>query len=176
MSESDARVKEAFHRAREILAARPDAGIGTAVTTVRRVSGLTLAVEDGPWKLTVDMAEKAGGAGEGPNPGVLGRAALGSCLTIVYTTFAAAHDIPLDGIEVEVQADYNARGQYGVGDHDPGYTEIRYHVRIDSPASEATILDMMARAEDCCPYLWIFRDPQNLKRTTVINGSAVEAA
>ena len=81
-------VELAFERNAKALSLRPTLGIGTATTTVRVRDGLTCEIEDGPWKLTADMGEKQGGGNQGPNPGVLGRGALGSCLAMSYVMWA----------------------------------------------------------------------------------------
>jgi hypothetical protein len=75
---------------------------GTAVTRVRLVDGLACEIEEGAWKLVADMSPKSGGEGKGPNPGILGRGALGSCLAIGYAMWAARLGVPLTSLEVEV--------------------------------------------------------------------------
>ena len=41
----------------------------------------------------------------------------------------------IDALEVEVQADYDARGELGVSDDvRPGYLAMRYIVTVESPA------------------------------------------
>src|SRR3989304_5237576 len=77
---------------------RPSIGQGTATTTVRVRSGLTCDIEDGSWKLVADEMPGDGGAGLGPDPGVLVRAGLGSCLAIGYAIQAALMEIPLDSV------------------------------------------------------------------------------
>jgi uncharacterized OsmC-like protein len=53
------------------------------------------------------MVQKSGGSGSGPNPGVLGRASLASCLAISYAMLAARREIALKAVEVDVEADYD---------------------------------------------------------------------
>ena len=81
------------------------------------------------------MPAKAGGDDTAPTPGVLGRGALASCLTMGIAIWAARLGVPFDALEVEVQADFDARGELGVGNGvPPGYSEVRYVVAIESPA------------------------------------------
>lgn len=93
------------------------------MTTVRLRDGLSCEIEEGRWTLVTGMSEKTGGNDDGPNPGVLGRATLGSCLAVGYAMWAAWRDVPITALEVEVQADYDVRGMYGLDDLPPGYTE-----------------------------------------------------
>lgn len=147
-------IREAFERQAKALRLRPGIGKGTASTSARVVDGMTCQVEDGEWKLTVDMPEKHGGGNRGPNPGVLGRAALASCTAIGYVRWGAKLGVPIDSLEVEVEADYDVRGEMGVDDDiPPGYTEIRYVVRVTSPATEEEVLAVLDAADEHSSYL-----------------------
>ena len=72
-------IKEKFERNARVVELRPERGRYTSVTKVRLRDGLTCDIEDGPWKLVGDEPENMGGENAGPDPGVFGRAALGSC-------------------------------------------------------------------------------------------------
>jgi hypothetical protein len=56
--------------------------------------------------------------------------------------------VPIDALEVEVQADYDARGELGVtNDVSPGYVDVRYIVTVESAASEADVLRVLDTAD-----------------------------
>lgn len=144
----DDTIKTAIERNVKAVSLRPSVGQGTAVTKVRLNPGLACDVEEGNWRFTVGMHEKYGGTNAGPNPGIYGRAAFGSCLAIGYGMWAARLGVPIDGLSVEVHADYDVRGELGVADDvHPGYTELRYVVTVESPASEADIMRMLDTAD-----------------------------
>jgi uncharacterized OsmC-like protein len=82
-------IRTAIERNVKAVTLRPAIGQGTAVTRVRLRDGLASDIQHGPWSLVAGTTEKYGGTNEGPNPGVLGRAALGSCLAIGYAMWAA---------------------------------------------------------------------------------------
>jgi uncharacterized OsmC-like protein len=133
-------VAAAVERNVKAVTLRPSVGQGTAVTKARLRDGLACDIEEGPWKLVAGMTEKYGGTNAGPNPGVYGRAALGSCLVIGYAMWAERMGVPLDALEIEVHADYDVRGELGVDDTvRPGYSQIRYVVSVSSPASREEI-------------------------------------
>ncbi|HUE84873.1 MAG TPA: OsmC family protein [Vicinamibacterales bacterium] len=128
-------IRSAIERNVKAVTLRPSIGQGTAVTKARLSDGLTCEIQEGPWKLVAGMTEKYGGTNEGPNPGVFGRAALGSCLVIGYAMWAARLGVPLESLEIEVHATYDVRGELGVSDDvRPGYSEIRYIVTVASSA------------------------------------------
>lgn len=137
-------IKTAIERNVKAVTLRPGVGQGTAKTTARLQPGLACEVTEGPYALTVGMTEKYGGAGAGPNPGVFGRAALASCLTIGLSMWAARLGVPLTALEVTVEADYDVRGELGVS-HEvrPGYLAMRYHILVESPAPEAEVRKLL---------------------------------
>ena len=162
-------IRSAVERVRTAMGRMRSVGRGTARTRARIENGLTCRVEDGQWSFTADMPEKVGGASAGPDPGVYGRAALASCLGIGYSIWAAHRGVPITSLEVEVEADYDARAEYGMGDGSPGYEEIRWIVRIESPASREAVLEVLETAEARSPWLTVFRGPQELRRSVELN-------
>jgi hypothetical protein len=78
------RIAKAFERNAEVLRRRPQAGLGTSNTTVRLLDGLACEIESGEWRLVADQPGTTGGENRGPDPGDLGRAALGVCLAQGY--------------------------------------------------------------------------------------------
>lgn len=141
-------VREALERNARALALRPSVGQGTASTRVTLQPGLACEVVEGPWRFTVGMTEKYGGTNAGPNPGIFGRAAVGSCLAIGYAMWAARLGVPIDALSVEIQADYDTRGELAVDDDvRPGYTAMRYIVTVESRASEEEILRVLDTAD-----------------------------
>jgi len=166
------RIRTAFERNAKAVGLRPSIGQGTAVTRVRLRDGLTCDIRDGAWSLTADMSEKYGGNRAGPDPGVFGRAGLGSCLAAGYAMWAARRGVQIDELTVEIQADYDARGELGVDDTvRPAYSEVRIVVDVKSPASEAEVAAMLEEAERHSPWLQVFREPVSVAREARIASS-----
>src|SRR5262245_38272078 len=150
---SDNPIATAIERNVKAVSLRPAVGQGTAVTKVRLRDGLKCDIHDGPWTLVAGMTEKYGGDNAGPNPGVFGRAALGSCLVMAYAMWAARLGVPIDSLEVEIQADYDVRGELGVLDSvRPGYERMRYIVTVSSPASAEEVNRWLETAERYCSW------------------------
>jgi SAM-dependent methyltransferase len=151
-------IKRCFERNARAVHLRPSIGQLTSSTRVRLRDGLECEVEQGSERLLVGMPASSGGTGKGFDPGMLGRGALGSCLAIGYAQHAALLGVPIDNIEIEVQADFDARGVYGVSQEvPPGYTHVRCMVRVESTAPEADIRRVIEAAEAQSIYMDIFR-------------------
>lgn len=110
-----------------------------------------------------------GGLGLGPDPGVFARAALGSCLAMGYVMWAAQLGVPLRGVEMVVEADYDARGMLGVDDSiSPGWSAVRYTVAIDSSAPQDVIEKVVNQADKYSSLLDAFQRPLSVTRKLVL--------
>jgi uncharacterized OsmC-like protein len=88
----------------------------------------------------VDEPPDLGGGDAAPFPLEVVLAALAGCVTNATATNAALFDVPIDGIEMELEAHVDARGFLG---HDKsvrnGITDINYTITIQSPAAEERV-------------------------------------
>ena len=157
----------------QLLAVKPSRGFLTSTTRARLGQGLRCEISEGDWRFHVDMPAKVGGDGTAPTPGVLGRGALAGCLAIGVACWAARLEIPLDTVEIEVEADFDARGELGVEGVDPGYSEVRYRIAIASPAAPDLLDQLVAKVERHSPYLDVFGRALRLRRTVRLNGRKV---
>jgi uncharacterized OsmC-like protein len=164
-------IRSAAERNIQLLKIRPGRGLLTGKTTARVVDGLRCEIEDGTWRLAADMPAKVGGQETAPTSGVLGRGALASCLAISVATWGARLGVTIDAIEVQVEADFDARGELGIGEGVvPGYTEVRYQISIDSPAPADQITELLELAERHSPYLDVFGRAVPLRRAVRLKG------
>jgi uncharacterized OsmC-like protein len=90
--------------------------------------------------VTMDAPPGLGGVDAAPTAAESLVAALAGCLTSGIAANAALFNVPLDAIGIEMEADIDFRGLLG---HDRtvrnGFTDIRYTVTIQSPASEQQV-------------------------------------
>ena len=165
-------IQTALERAARAMTLRDTVGKGTAVTSVRLTEGLVCHVEEGEWRLTTDMSAKMGGEGTAPNPGVLGRAALGSCFATSFAMWAARKNLPFESIDVSVEADYDARGELGVDANvTPGYLQIRFVIKVVSEAPAADVQAVLELTERHTSWLDLMRRPVTATTDYQISGS-----
>ncbi len=162
------RIKSAFERNGRAIELRPTLGQKTAVTKARIVEGLRCEITEGRWTTTIDASEKSGGTGAGPDPGFVVRSALAACYAMGYATWAAHFGVPVSAIDVELQADFDARGQHGVEGIPPGYSEVRYLVHIESPAPEADVTRVVDAADRASMVGDVFARAHRLVRTLTV--------
>lgn len=157
-------IKKAYERNKKLLSIKPSKGQYTTTTTVRLYDGTSCEVEHCSWKFTADIGKTEGGNDAGPGPSVLERAALGSCLAIGYAKYAAILDVSIESLKVEVEADVDARGTYGIDNIPPEYKALRYRVIIESTASEEAIREVIEKADAHSPVLKNFTRPISVER------------
>ena len=163
-----AKLRKAFERKVAAFTKRPSAAKSTLTTTVRSAGGTTCEIEGDGWKFTADQPENQGGNGEGPDPLFFANAAMGVCLAMGFASCFANKGVALDGVEVRVESDYDARGVLGISRDVPvGLGEMRYFVDIDSDASEKDILNALDVTEKYSLLLNTFSNPLKIKRGQV---------
>lgn len=87
--------------------------------------------------VTTDDPDILGGVDSAPTPPETLLAALAGCVTSGVAANAALFDVPLDRIEIAMEADLDVRGVLGHDKTVPnGITAIRYTVTVQSPAPE----------------------------------------
>ncbi len=156
------RIKTAFDRNGRAVELRPGVGQKTAVTKTHVADGLRVETSEGRWTLVSDASEKSGGGGAAADPGFVVRAALGNCLAMGYVTWAAYLGVPIESVDIEIHADFDVRGQHGAEGIPPGFSEIRYHVRIASSASEDDVRRVIEQADRTSMVGDVFRRAHTL--------------
>jgi uncharacterized OsmC-like protein len=143
---TEAAIKEAVERIVQGLQRDPASAQGTTHATARIDQGLTCTVTEGAWTLTSDVPSSMGGAGKGPSPGVYGRAAVATCVAIGIKMMAARRDYLINSVSVNVDADYDWRGDFGLDGVPPGFQNFRVTISVDSPADADSMERMVVDA------------------------------
>jgi uncharacterized OsmC-like protein len=168
-------IAAALNRLEDIARKEPELLRDTYSSVTTLADGLQCQTQEDTWRLTSDMPEAVGGRGEGPTPGMLGRAALGACLTMGYQLQATRLGVELTFLSVTIEADSDDSGLFAPdSDVRPGYSEVRYHVDIVSPASEELVLRVLDQGDSLSPYRDIFSQETSMRRTASIEQSLVD--
>jgi uncharacterized OsmC-like protein len=165
------KIKEKFERNEKALSLKPSIGLGKGISTIRITDGLQCQIKEGNWELKTDMPEQIGGTGNAPSPGILGRAAFGSCLATGYMLWASKLDISINELEIIVEADYDDGALFGTSIKPAGYKEVHYSIKISSPNSHEEIEDFLNIADRHSPYLDVFTREQTCIRKLEITNN-----
>jgi uncharacterized OsmC-like protein len=134
---------------------------------------LRCSTEEGDWGVTTDLPTALGGGATAPTPGALVRAALGSCMAMSYRLRAARHGIAMTAITVTVETDSELVGMLsGACEVPPGFTAVRYHVEVESPAPTHVVEQLLDEADRLSPILDVFVRANDVERTVEIRQAA----
>lgn len=119
----------------------------------------------GDYTVISDSAPGLGGNSLGPTSPEMLLGALASCLVHTYLIQATLLHIPLDHVEIEVQAQLDFAGVVGLPvEIPPQMRNISYHPKVTSPASAADIQRLHEAVEPACPVLNTLRNPTIVQR------------
>ena len=150
---TSAGLKDLYDRKRRVLAKRPSFGRTSAQARVRLGGTLACEVEEDAWRTRVDQSLEEGGTGSAPHPGQMMRASIAACLAMGYRLWGARLDVAIDGVEVDVVCESDARGQLGIDGVAIGWQRIVVEVRIASPAGDADVRRVIETADRLSPLL-----------------------
>lgn len=178
---SQEKIKSVMINAIESLAATPESAKGVFAAQVDWIDGASCSAK-AQSSSPLDFNETPGarlGLGcridmQGKNadmvPGEMLLVAVGSCLAISYSMFAAIDDLKLDKIIVKLKGYVDFRGALGLDESCPiGFEKITYQTIIESPESEETLRKLVQKAEAHCPVLDSVVKPVDVRGETTIN-------
>lgn len=167
MHDPGPRIAAALDRLRELTAQRPEFGRGTVNTSVCELGDVTQVVaREKAFMIESDLGQPPGGGGTAPSPTMLVRAALGACLAMGYRLRAAEAGVVLDAVRVTVESESDVRGLLDPdGCVAPGFSALRYHVEIDSPADPRELERVVELGDRMSPVLDLLGRTNAITRT-----------
>jgi len=167
-------IGSAIERLEAAVVRRPGFGVGTSHSVTTLGEGLRCSTVEGAWSIEADLVPAMGGGGTAPTPNVLLRAALGTCMAMSYRLRAARRGVELTSIRVTVEADSELAGMLSCDAvAPPGYTEVRYHVEVESPDDPARVAAILDEGDRLSPLLDVFSRAITMRRTTEIRPAGI---
>ena len=148
-------IAEAVAGASAYLRAHPDeARYRDAPARAELRGGLVVDISGpGGEAVTTDMPAGIGGTATAVSPGWLFRASAAACVASLVAIRAAAIEVELHGVDVEVDSESDDRGILGLDRAIPaGALSMRVVVSIDAPRAERDVIEGLAAwAIEHCP-------------------------
>ena len=158
--------KTALARSTKAVTLRPQKGQYTHTNSAVIENGTACFVREKKFQMLVDVPPSIGGGGAGPTPGTLVRSALTSCIAIGVKLWAARADMQIDYVDVQLEADVDARGEMGVDDDiAPGFLVTRLIISVRTNAPKEDVEKVITRSLKYSPLFDIYSNPQNIALT-----------
>lgn len=141
-----------------------------------RVASQQLLLSQQPDQARVSLVAASGSAPETENPDLQPALrllqALAQCHEQTYRLYAEALGIPLEGVQVRLQAALDLRGLYAAADQiRAGFNNLQATVEISSPADIYEIERLRVTVERHAPVLDIVRNPTPVRIELVLTHS-----
>lgn len=136
----------------------------------RWTGGLQVEAKVRQFTVNFDEPPSLGGQDAAPNPveGLL--ASLVGCLGIVTVVVAREKNLPVEGVEIDVEGDLDPRGfmgQYHIVR--PGFLSVRFVVKVKGNLKEEDLKALLTEVERRCPV------SDTLGKGTTVIGNLVKA-
>lgn len=111
-------------------------------------------IRAGRHTILIDEPPFFGGADEAPSPVETLLAALAGALNAIGQYVAKEMNMPLNGLEIQIDGDCNADCFFGKSyEERAGFQEIRVDMQVDTDADEAVLSEWKQRVLARCPVL-----------------------
>ncbi|HVW31385.1 MAG TPA: OsmC family protein, partial [Acidimicrobiia bacterium] len=138
-------------------------------TEGRMGAGTRVGLRAGSFEFAADEPVSVGGTGTAANPVQLALAALGSCQAITYRYWAEQLGLRLDGVTVEVEADFDVGAFFGFpGSGTPAPSGVRCSVVLEGPEPPGRYDELVEVVDEHCPLLDLFTRPVPVERSVTI--------
>ena len=150
-------IKEAIQRGIDAVTLKPAVGQGKETMLIETDQHCVARITDGDTSFKIDLGRVYGGDATTPSAGQYVRAALGACLAQSYIAWAAHEDVTINKVSVEIQSEYDIRGNLGIDSKvRNGITALHYVVRIESPEDPQIIQQLIDLSDERDYVLDIF--------------------
>lgn len=165
-------IRDALNRAVKTVTLRPERGQRIYRNVAFVGQGTQCEVDEAGRHLTIDVGKALGGKDEGPNPSMILRSAISSCVAIGIKQWAARLGVDVEFVEVVFETAIDARGQLGVCDETtPGFESMSMSMSITSSAGHKTIEEIVETALRYSPLMDVILNQQRVERQVTVIGA-----
>jgi uncharacterized OsmC-like protein len=173
---TDQEIRTALERVRKAFKLRPSTAQGTMRTNLRLEDGVKCTIRYGDWAFMIDEPTSMGGENTAPSPGVYGLSALAGCVAMSIKMQAAQDGVPINAIDVDVEADYDDRGIFAMDDMPPGFRGFRLKIDVDTPESEEKVRKITEQALSFSTWFHVFTHAQTVTTDVSVSSHAAAGA
>ncbi len=156
------RIKLATERNKKAVQLKPALARGTNTAKAQLGKDLHFDIDVDGVKIAAEVPQAYGGNGTGPGSSAHALASLICCTMVGYLIKFAEQEIPVSGLAMQVEGDWDTTRQYG-------YTDVRYVIDVDSDAPADEIRQAIEAADAKSFGLAVFRQPVTTHRDVRVN-------
>lgn len=143
-------------------------------TTIRAVATLLedmhIEARVGKFHLESDEPAVRGGTDLGPTPLQYFVAGAAFCLITQIARFAPLYAVPLEDVQADVRAEFNAANKFVKEDSSGAFEQVTYALTVRSSASPEQVRLLIEHAERACHAAQSLRQPVSVSLEVQLNG------
>ncbi len=118
-----------------------------------------------------DEPKSVGGWETAPPPSSIFVASIGFAENVIFARQAALYGVDFEAFETKVEAQWDRRGMFGIGDADPSITDLLIETRITTGADPKKVAELVRLTHRRCPMTATVAKAATIRRMLFINGA-----
>ena len=147
--------------------------MGPTVATATLTGSQTSVARWPNFILTSDEPKSVGGGDTAPPPSSIFVASIGFAENVIFARQAALQGVDFDSMETKVEAQWDRKGMFGIGNSDPSIYDVLIETRIVTGASPDKVVELVKLTGWRCPMTRTIAKAATIRRKLFVNGAEV---
>jgi len=162
--------RQVYEQTRARFASNPALGKTTIRAVAKLLEDMHIEGRVGKFHLESDEPAVRGGTDLGPTPLQYFVAGAAFCLITQIARFAPLHDVPLEEVQADVRAEFNAADKFVTDDSNGAFEQVTYALTVRSSAPAERVRLLIEHAERACHAAQSLRQPVLVSLQVQLNG------
>ena len=162
--------RQVYEQTRARFARNPALGKTTIRAVARLLEDMHIEGRVGKFHLESDEPAVRGGTDLGPTPLQYFVAGAAFCLITQMARFAPLYDVPLEEVQADVRAEFNAADKFAADGANGAFEQVTYALTVRSSAPPEQVRLLIEHAERACHAAQSLRQPVPVSLEVQLNG------
>jgi uncharacterized OsmC-like protein len=162
--------RQIYEQTRARFASNPALGKTTIRAVAKLLEDMHIEGRVGRFHLESDEPAVRGGTDLGPTPLQYFVAGTAFCLITQIARFAPLYDVPLEEVQADVRAEFNAADKFVTDDSNGAFEQVTYALTVRSSAPPERVRPLIEHAERACHATQSLRRPVPVSLEVQLNG------
>ncbi len=162
--------RQVYEQTRARFASNPALGKTTIRAVAKLLENMHIEGRVGKFQLESDEPAVRGGTDLGPTPLQYFVAGAAFCLITQLARFAPLYDVPLEEVQADVRAEFNAADKFVTDGGNGAFEQVTYALTVRSAAPPERVRLLIEHAEQACHAAQSLRQPVPVALEVQLNG------
>ncbi|MDA4127144.1 MAG: OsmC family protein [Thaumarchaeota archaeon] len=154
----------------------PGAAMGPTVATATMTGSQSSEARWPNFKVTSDEPKSVGGGDTAPPPSSIFVASIGFAENVIFARQAALQGLDFNSLETKVEAKWDRKGIFGIGDSDPSIYDVMIETRITTGETPEKVVELLKLNDTRCPMTTTVAKAATVRRKLFVNGAEIQVS